>query len=128
MVRCNVVNSKRWRKHKDFSLSYTDNIDHNMLIRRTSTCKQSTVCGTSMVCQAKLLVSTSSFSHMTIGRPSRAVTCCNALVHFYKHTHTRKSITIRVRNEIQIIESSSYFVDRVSGEYHDNRHQSVDQR
>jgi hypothetical protein len=57
------------------------------------TWRQSTVCGTSRDLDAKLWVSLSPFSHIIIGLPSRAVTCCRAFMHFYKY----KKITIKLK-------------------------------
>lgn len=44
--------------------------------------RQSTVCGTSTNCEAYFCVSKSPFSQTIMGRPSRAVTCWRALMHF----------------------------------------------
>lgn len=48
--------------------------------------RQSTVCGTSKDLKHIFLVSSSPFSQITIGRPSRAVTCCShgtcSIVHY----------------------------------------------
>lgn len=46
--------------------------------------RQSTVFGISKVLSAKDFVSSSPSSQMTIGLPSRAVTCCRAFMHFWK--------------------------------------------